>query len=143
MKKDRLLEDVLLLTHFLLSHAAHPNKALSPSTHGKCRKNLVSCASHEAVKFVISYHGLKKNKKFIKKVSGQIDDYLKGKEIDILPCLPDEERIRREIWFPRKKRARKTSVPNDLTARTLRSSKTGKEIKRFKGKKDLHTDLGL
>jgi len=123
MKKDRLLENALLLTHFLISHAAQPNKALPPSVRNKYRKNLVSCASREAVKFVISYRGVEKNGKLIKKVSGQIDDYLKGTEIDILPCLPDEERIQREIWFPRKKRVRQRPL-------IIRLSNTGKNEKR-------------
>jgi hypothetical protein len=79
MKKDRLVEDALLVTHFLLSNAAKPNKTLSPSVRAKCIKELVSCASHEAVKFVISYHGFKKDGKFIKRVSGEIEDYLQGK----------------------------------------------------------------
>ena len=34
-------------------------------------------------------------------------------------------------------------VPNELTARTLNSSKSGKRVKRFTTKKDLYADLGL
>jgi len=34
-------------------------------------------------------------------------------------------------------------VPNELTARTLRQSKAGKNVKRFASKKELHADLGL
>jgi hypothetical protein len=142
MKKDRFLEDALLLTRFLLSHAAEPNKALSPSARTKCRKNLAACASYKAVKFVLPYHGFKKDEKFIKNVSGQIDDYLQGKRWNFLPSSFDEERIQREIWFPRKKRSHKTTISNDLTARVLRSNKIGKDVKRLKDKKNLHADLG-
>ena len=35
------------------------------------------------------------------------------------------------------------AIPNDLTAKTLRESKAGKNIKRFNGKKELYADLGL
>jgi DNA-damage-inducible protein J len=34
-------------------------------------------------------------------------------------------------------------IPNELTARTLNASKTGKGVKRFKTKKELYADLGL
>jgi DNA-damage-inducible protein J len=34
-------------------------------------------------------------------------------------------------------------IPNCLTARTLRASKTGKSVKRFGSKKELFADLGL
>jgi DNA-damage-inducible protein J len=34
-------------------------------------------------------------------------------------------------------------VPNDLTARTLRASKAGRGVKRFRSKKALYGDLGL
>ena len=34
-------------------------------------------------------------------------------------------------------------IPNELTARTLKASKTGKGVKRFGSKKDLYADLGL
>ena len=34
-------------------------------------------------------------------------------------------------------------IPNTLTARTLRASKAGKNVKRFGTKKELFTDLGL
>lgn len=33
------------------------------------------------------------------------------------------------------------TIPNELTARTLRASKTGKRTKRFSTKKELFTDL--
>jgi DNA-damage-inducible protein J len=35
------------------------------------------------------------------------------------------------------------SIPNKLTARTLRGSKAGKNIRRFASKKELYADLGL
>ena len=34
-------------------------------------------------------------------------------------------------------------MPNDLTAKTLNESKSGKGVKRFASKKELYTDLGL
>jgi len=34
-------------------------------------------------------------------------------------------------------------IPNALTARTLRASKAGKNVKRFGSKKELFADLGL
>ena len=34
-------------------------------------------------------------------------------------------------------------LPNELTARTLNSSKAGKGVKRFGSKKELYADLGL
>jgi len=34
-------------------------------------------------------------------------------------------------------------IPNKLTVRTLNSSKTGRNVKRFGGKKELFSDLGL
>lgn len=34
-------------------------------------------------------------------------------------------------------------MPNALTAKTLRESKTGKSVKRFATKKELYADLGL
>jgi DNA-damage-inducible protein J len=34
-------------------------------------------------------------------------------------------------------------IPNELTARTLNASKKGKNVKRFRTKKDLYADLGL
>jgi DNA-damage-inducible protein J len=35
------------------------------------------------------------------------------------------------------------SLPNQLTARTLRNSKAGKQVKHFTSKKELYADLGL
>ena len=35
------------------------------------------------------------------------------------------------------------AIPNKLTARTLRNSRAGKNVKRFASKRELHTDLGL
>jgi len=35
------------------------------------------------------------------------------------------------------------ALPNRLTAKTLRQSKMGKNVKHFAGKKDLYADLGL
>ena len=35
------------------------------------------------------------------------------------------------------------ALPNHLTAKTLRESKSGKNVKHFAGKKDLYADLGL
>ncbi len=35
------------------------------------------------------------------------------------------------------------AIPNNLTVKTLRQSKAGKNLKRFANKKDLYTDLGL
>ncbi len=34
-------------------------------------------------------------------------------------------------------------IPNALTARTLKASQTGKNVKRFGSKKELYADLGL
>jgi len=34
-------------------------------------------------------------------------------------------------------------IPNELTARTLRASKGGREVKRLGSKKELYSDLGL
>jgi len=34
-------------------------------------------------------------------------------------------------------------IPNELTARTLRASKAGRNLKRFSSKQELHADLGL
>jgi len=34
-------------------------------------------------------------------------------------------------------------IPNELTTRTLRASKVGKNVKRFTSKKELYADLGL
>jgi DNA-damage-inducible protein J len=34
-------------------------------------------------------------------------------------------------------------IPNDLTVCALRATKTGKNVKHFKNKKDLYKDLGL
>jgi DNA-damage-inducible protein J len=34
-------------------------------------------------------------------------------------------------------------IPNELTARTLRASQAGKQVKRFASKKELFADLGL
>jgi DNA-damage-inducible protein J len=34
-------------------------------------------------------------------------------------------------------------IPSEVTARTLRSSKAGKNVKRFRTKKELFADLGL
>ena len=35
------------------------------------------------------------------------------------------------------------ALPNNLTAKTLRESKAGKNVKRFNDKKELYADLGL
>jgi len=35
------------------------------------------------------------------------------------------------------------AIPNDVTAKTLRDSKAGKNVKRFGTKKELYADLGL
>ncbi|HZV33669.1 MAG TPA: type II toxin-antitoxin system RelB/DinJ family antitoxin [Verrucomicrobiae bacterium] len=35
------------------------------------------------------------------------------------------------------------ALPNQLTARTLRESKAGKNVKHFKSRKELYADLGL
>jgi DNA-damage-inducible protein J len=35
------------------------------------------------------------------------------------------------------------AIPNRLTAKTLRASKAGKNVKRFGNKKELYADLGL
>jgi antitoxin component of RelBE/YafQ-DinJ toxin-antitoxin module len=35
------------------------------------------------------------------------------------------------------------AIPNELTARTLRESKSGKNVKTFGSKKELYADLGL
>ena len=35
------------------------------------------------------------------------------------------------------------AIPNDVTAKTLRDSKAGKNVKRFASKKELYADLGL
>jgi DNA-damage-inducible protein J len=35
------------------------------------------------------------------------------------------------------------SIPNRLTAKTLRESKSGKNVKHFSSKKELYADLGL
>jgi DNA-damage-inducible protein J len=35
------------------------------------------------------------------------------------------------------------TIPNKLTARTLRDSRAGKNVKRFRTKKELYADLGL
>jgi DNA-damage-inducible protein J len=34
-------------------------------------------------------------------------------------------------------------IPNELTRRTLRASKAGRQVKRFSSKKELYADLGL
>jgi len=34
-------------------------------------------------------------------------------------------------------------IPNNLTVRTLNASKSGRGLKRFKTKRELHADLGL
>ncbi len=34
-------------------------------------------------------------------------------------------------------------IPNELTARTLKESKAGRSVKRFRSKKELYDDLGL
>jgi hypothetical protein len=36
-----------------------------------------------------------------------------------------------------------THLPNNLTAKTLKMSKAGKDVKRFSSKKALYADLGL
>jgi DNA-damage-inducible protein J len=35
------------------------------------------------------------------------------------------------------------AIPNKLTAKTLRASKTGENVRSFASKKELYTDLGL
>jgi DNA-damage-inducible protein J len=35
------------------------------------------------------------------------------------------------------------TIPNDLTAQTLRQSKRGKNVKRFRSKKEFYADVGL
>ena len=35
------------------------------------------------------------------------------------------------------------AIPNEITARTLRASKAGKNTRRFSSKKELYADLGL
>jgi DNA-damage-inducible protein J len=35
------------------------------------------------------------------------------------------------------------AIPNQLTAKTLRASKAGRNVKRFGSKKELYADLGL
>jgi DNA-damage-inducible protein J len=35
------------------------------------------------------------------------------------------------------------AMPNKLTARTLRDAKAGKNVKRFRSRKELYSDLGL
>ena len=35
------------------------------------------------------------------------------------------------------------AIPNELTARTLRASKLGKNVKTFGSRKELYADLGL
>jgi DNA-damage-inducible protein J len=45
-------------------------------------------------------------------------------------------RLRRGLPF-------EVAIPNQLTARTLRASKAGKNVKRFATRKELYADLGL
>lgn len=45
-------------------------------------------------------------------------------------------RLRRGLPF-------EVAIPNRLTARTLRASKAGKNVKRFATRKELYADLGL
>jgi antitoxin component of RelBE/YafQ-DinJ toxin-antitoxin module len=47
-----------------------------------------------------------------------------------------QNRLRRKLPF-------KARIPNELTTRTLRATKAGKDVKHFKNKKDLYKDLGL
>ena len=35
------------------------------------------------------------------------------------------------------------AIPNDVTAKTLRDSKDGKNVRRFRSKEELYADLGL
>ena len=45
-------------------------------------------------------------------------------------------RLRRGLPF-------EVAIPNKLTAKTLRTSKAGKNVKRFGTKKELYADLGM
>jgi DNA-damage-inducible protein J len=45
-------------------------------------------------------------------------------------------KLRRQLPFT-------VSLPNRLTAKTLRESKSGKNVKRFASQKELYADLGL
>ncbi len=45
-------------------------------------------------------------------------------------------KLRRQLPFT-------VSLPNRLTAKTLRESKSGKNVKHFASKKELYADLGL
>jgi DNA-damage-inducible protein J len=45
-------------------------------------------------------------------------------------------RLRRGLPF-------EVAMPNQLTARTLRASKAGRNVKRFNTRKELYADLGL
>jgi DNA-damage-inducible protein J len=45
-------------------------------------------------------------------------------------------KLRRQLPFT-------VSIPNRLTAKTLRESKSGKNVKHFASKKELYADLGL
>ena len=45
-------------------------------------------------------------------------------------------KLRRQLPFT-------VSIPNRLTAKTLRESKSGKDVKHFASKKELYADLGL
>jgi DNA-damage-inducible protein J len=55
---------------------------------------------------------------------------------EVIHLLFHQIKLRKAIPF-------EISIPNDLTARVLRSSKEGNEVKKFDSKADLYADLGL
>ena len=58
---------------------------------------------------------------------------------ELLKSVKEAKAIKRGEFKP----GRVTVVPNVTTARTLKGSRKGKNVKRFVSKKSLHADLGL
>jgi DNA-damage-inducible protein J len=80
-------------------------------------------------------------------IRARIEPGLKSEVEDILSCLGltasetilllyRQIKLRRGLPFA-------VAIPNRLTVKTLRESKSGKNVKHFASKRDLYADLGL
>jgi len=63
-------------------------------------------------------------------------DHLGLTASEVIHLLYRQIKLRRGLPF-------EVRIPNELTARTLRASKSGRNVKSFATKKELHNDLGL
>ena len=68
-------------------------------------------------------------------VRARVEPRLKSEVEDILECLGLTTSETIQLFDVR--------IPNEVTARTLKASRAGKDVKRFSSKQELYDDLGV